>query len=257
MGDGRSQLVIAVFGPLARRASLNAKPGRRGPRLYKCLGRERTWEARNPIAVKDVDAFLVEQFQSGDEAAFDVLVERHYRRVYEFAYYFAHSVDDAYDIAQEVFLRVFRSLHRFHGESSFYTWVYRIASNAAIDHHRRRRSYARMDIAESADQRPESEAFASNEPLPDANTMNEELAAQIRYAVQQLPEKQRQVFVLRHYEGLSLQEIADIVERELGTVKAHLFHATRKMRRLLAPYVDDALPVQETSNLERPRLRSS
>ncbi len=201
-------------------------------------------DARNAIAVKDVDGFLVEQFQSGDEAAFDVLVERHYRRVYEFAYYFAHSVEDAYDITQEVFLRVFRSLHRFNGASSFYTWVYRIASNAAIDHHRRRRSYSRVEYTDELAQTVESDATSRMEPLPDANAMSGEVGEQIRYAVMQLPEKQRRVFVLRHYEGLSLQEIADIVERELGTVKAHLFHATRKMRRLLAPYVEDAKSVR-------------
>ena len=206
--------------------------------------------------MKNVDRFLVEQFQSGDEAAFDVLVERHYRRVYEFAYYFAHSVEDAYDIAQEVFLRVFRSLHRFNGESSFYTWVYRIAANAAIDHHRRRRSYSRIEFTDNLTQLPDAETFSTTEPLPDANAMSEELAEQIRYAVMQLPEKQRQVFVLRHYQGLALQEIADIVQRELGTVKAHLFHATRKMRCLLAPYVEDATAVREAICRDRTRRSS-
>ncbi len=206
---------------------------------------------RKPDAVKDVDAFLVEQFQSGDDAAFDVLVERHYRRIYEFAYYFAHSVEDAYDIAQEVFLRAYRSLHRFNGESSFYTWVYRIASNACIDHHRRRRSYSRVEFTESVAQDADTELHGPAEPLPDASAVDRELGEQIRYAVLQLPEKQRQVFILRHYEGLALQEIADVVRRELGTVKAHLFHATRKMRHLLAPYVENAASLTDVQ--KRPR----
>ena len=189
--------------------------------------------------MKDADQFLVEQFQSGDVAAFDVLARRHYKRVYDYAFYFTHDVEEAYDITQEVFFRAYRSLGRFKGDSSFYTWVYRIATNACIDYKRRRKSYQNVELTEEIIQQRDVQTLRSAERLPDEETVNAELDEQIRNAVKQLPEKQRQVFILRHYKGLSLQEIADILERGLGTVKAHLFHATRKMRDLLAPYVKE------------------
>ena len=203
-------------------------------------------------SVKDADHFLVEQFQSGDQGAFDVLVERHYKRVYDYAYYFTHSVEDAYDITQDVFYRAFRSLHRFKGNSSFFTWVYRIATNACIDHRRRRRTYQNIELTEAVIHQEDVRTLRTPERLPDENAYNSEIGVQIKEAVRQLPEKQRQVFVLRHFEGLALQEIADILGRGLGTVKAHLFHATRKMRHFLTPYIEEShvageWPVEEES----------
>ena len=202
--------------------------------------------------MKDADHFLVEQFQSGDQGAFDVLVERHYKRVYDYAYYFTHSVEDAYDITQDVFYRAFRSLHRFKGNSSFFTWVYRIATNACIDHRRRRRTYQNIELTEAVIHQEDVRTLRTPERLPDENAYNSEIGVQIKEAVRQLPEKQRQVFVLRHFEGLALQEIADILGRGLGTVKAHLFHATRKMRHFLTPYIEEShvageWPVEEES----------
>lgn len=189
--------------------------------------------------MKDTDQFLVEQFQSGDHGAFDVLVERHYTRIYELAYYFVHDVEDAYDITQEVFLRVFRSLPNFKGDASFFTWVYRIATNACIDFRRRRSRYQDVELTDEIIHQADTTLFIARERPPDRRALGTELDARIRQAVDQLPEKQRQVFILRHYEELALQEIATILGRGLGTIKAHLFHATRTMRRLLAPYVDE------------------
>ncbi|GIX07624.1 MAG: RNA polymerase sigma-H factor [Candidatus Poribacteria bacterium] len=191
------------------------------------------------MSVKDADQFLVEQFQSGDRGAFDALVQRHYRRIYDYAYYFTHDVEEAYDITQEVFLRAFKALNGFKGDSSFYTWLYKIATNACIDHRRRRRVYRRVALYEDLNVEAGLDRMPDRERLPDEQVLDLEIDEQIKQAVRQLPEKQRQVFILRHFEGLSLQEIADILNRELGTVKAHLFHATRKMRRLLAPYLEE------------------
>lgn len=188
--------------------------------------------------MKDADAFLVEQFQAGDHAAFDALVERHYKRIYELAYYFVRDVEDAYDITQDVFLRVFNSLANFKGDSSFYTWVYRIASNACVDYRRRKSRRQSTELTDEVIQRDDIQSFIVRERAPQQQTLDRELDTVLRNAVAQLPEKQRQVFILRHYEQLSLQEIATVLGRGLGTIKAHLFHATRAMRRHLAPYVD-------------------
>jgi len=188
--------------------------------------------------LKDADAFLVEQFQAGDHRAFDVLVERHYKRIYELAYYFVRDVEDAYDITQEVFLRVFHSLGNFKGDSSFYTWIYRIATNACVDYRRRKSRRQGVELTDDVEQQEEAQSFILRERPPDSYALDRELDVVIRNAVAQLPEKQRQVFILRHYEQLSLQEIATVLGKGLGTIKAHLFHATRAMRRHLAPYVE-------------------
>jgi RNA polymerase sigma-70 factor (ECF subfamily) len=192
----------------------------------------------NDRAAKDADQFLVEQFRSGDHAAFDVLVHRHYERIYELVYYFTHNVEDAYDITQEVFLRVFSALATFKGDAAFYTWLYRIALNACTDYRRRRARYRDVELTDEVLHGGDARRFSRRERTPPENTLRAELSEQIQRAISVLPAKQRQVFVLRYMEDLSLQEIATIVGRELGTVKAHLFHATRKMRRLLAPYAE-------------------
>lgn len=205
--------------------------------------------------MKDADAFLVEQFQAGDHAAFDVLVERHYKRIYELAYYFVHDVEDAYDITQEVFLRVFNSLANFKGDSSFYTWVYRIATNACVDYRRRKSRRQGVELNDELIPQEDVASLVVRERSPHQQTLDRELNTMIRHAVAQLPEKQRQVFILRHYEGLSLQEIATILGKGLGTIKAHLFHATRTMRRLLAPYLDGEVFASETTRIANGSLK--
>jgi RNA polymerase sigma-70 factor (ECF subfamily) len=187
------------------------------------------------------DLKLVERFQKGDIKAFDVLVSKYQKRVYEIAYSFAHNVDDAYDLSQDVFVRVFKSLRSFKKEADFYTWLYRISQNACIDYVRKRN---RSQILELDDELINSEPkmFISSKSLsPNKKVELEELEREIKKAITQLPVKQKQAFILRHYEGKTLKEISGIMECQLGTVKAHLFHATRRLRQLLAPYVGDEL----------------
>ncbi|MDE0022728.1 MAG: sigma-70 family RNA polymerase sigma factor [Candidatus Poribacteria bacterium] len=189
--------------------------------------------------MKPPDHYLVQQFQNGDKSAFDVLTERHYKRIYDYAYYQTRNVDDSYDIAQEVFFRAFKSLHNFKGNSTFYTWIYQIARNACVDYYRRRSSRPTLELTEEMINQESISTMRQPERRPDSIVLGKELEEQIRSAVSQLPEKQRQVFILRHFEGLSLQEIATIMDRSLGTIKAHLHHSTRKVWKLLEPYLSD------------------
>jgi RNA polymerase sigma-70 factor (ECF subfamily) len=176
-------------------------------------------------------AILVERFQSGEFDAFDEIVNGCRGRVYNLAYRFTHNAEDAYDISQEVFIKVFRSLGRLKDTSAFDAWLRRVTMNACMDHLRRRPNEQNTEFSNLV-----QDYVAGNERT-DAPVEDGELRRMISKAVDQLPKRQKKVFVLRHYEGLALKEIADTLNCSLGTVKAHLFRATRRMRKLLTPYV--------------------
>lgn len=179
-------------------------------------------------------AMLVERFQSGDSIAFDEIFDRCHRHVYNLAYRFTHNCEDAYDISQEVFIKVFRSLSNLKNSSAFDGWLRRVTVNACMDYLRQQPNEQALDgFSYLAYQHVTS----SGNSLPDGPVETGELQKVISRAVDQLPKRQRNVFILRHYEGLSLKEIAKTLNCSLGTVKAHLFRATRRLRKLLLPYV--------------------
>ena len=179
-------------------------------------------------------AVLVERFQSGELAAFDEIVDRCQKRVYNLAYRFTRNCEDAYDISQEVFIKVFKSLSRLKNSSAFDAWLRRVTVNACMDHLRQRSSEQVFDDFACLDH---EYVVGIRNILPDGPLENSELRRVISRAVDQLPKRQKKVFILRHYEGLPLKEIAKTLDCSLGTVKAHLFRATRRLRKLLLPYV--------------------
>ena len=183
-------------------------------------------------SVAPVDrAVLVERFQSGEFDAFDEIVNRCRRRVYSLAYRFTHNVEDAYDISQEVFIKVFKSLDKLKDASAFDAWLRRVTMNACMDHLRRQSNEQNVGCSDLI-----QDYIAANERT-DAPVEDGELRKIISRAMDQLPKRQKKVFMLRHCEGLALKEIAEALNCSLGTVKAHLFRATRRMRKLLTPYV--------------------
>jgi len=177
---------------------------------------------------------LVERFQSGELGAFDEIVDRCQKRVYNLAYRFTRNCEDAYDISQEVFIKVFKSLSRLKNSSAFDAWLRRVTVNACMDHLRQRPSEQAFDDLACLDH---EYIVCIRNVLPDGPLENSELRRVISRAVDQLPKRQKRVFILRHYEGLPLKEIAKTMDCSLGTVKAHLFRATRRLRKLLLPYV--------------------
>lgn len=191
------------------------------------------------------DQVLVERAQRGDKSAFGELVVRYEKRIYELAYGFARQREDAWDLVQEVFMRAYRGLSRFRNESSFYTWLYCIAQHTCTDYVRKQTRQKR--VLRFVD------LFSGDVPLvcprkherPDSQLERSELADEIRQAVAQLPPQQQRVFVLRHYEGLALQEIADVMGIRIGSVKAHLFNATHRMRKLLTTYLHAGSAAEE------------
>ncbi len=170
------------------------------------------------------DREAVEACQRGEREAFDRLVERYQRDIYRLCYRYVNNHEDANDMAQEVFLKAYRAIGRFRGDSSFSTWLYRIAVNTCLNFR--------------ASRRPETQELP--EALPDRTKgvserlESDEASARIRAAVRRLPEKQRATVILKVYHDLTHEEVAGILGSTVGTVKANLFHALGKLRRLMA-----------------------
>lgn len=174
---------------------------------------------------------LVERLQAGDERAFEELVEEYRERVYRVAWRILRDDEDAEDAAQEAFIKIFKSIGRFEGRSSVYTWIYRITVNIALNKLKRDKFRRMVPLGDMIrkDTRPGAD--------PSRTTMGSEIARRIGEAVDTLPEKQRAVFTLKFYEELSHREIAEIVGCSEGTSKANYFHAIRKLRKLLGDLV--------------------
>ena len=179
-------------------------------------------------------AVLVERFQAGEIEAFDEIVDKYQRDIYRTAHYFTHNCEDAYDISQEVFLKVFRSLSRLRRSSTFDAWLRKITTNTCIDH-LRQQSY--RESLDNSSYTSRGDFVSTGRKIPFSPMEMAELRSVVSKAVEQLPKKQKAVFVLRHYEDLSLDEIARTLRCPLGTVKSNLFHARNRLRNLLSIYV--------------------
>ncbi|MBM3237228.1 sigma-70 family RNA polymerase sigma factor [Candidatus Poribacteria bacterium] len=192
------------------------------------------------------DNKLVERFQDGEVEAFDELVIRYQDKIYRLAYSFVHNREDALDLSQEAFLRAFQALGRFERKAAFYSWLYRITTNLCIDF-LRNRSRTKSVSLDAEDGGLRSKLLNSYLPnglirgykqySPTKYVEEKELQQHIINAVSTLSPKQREVFVLRYWDDLQIKEIANVIGRSEGTVKAHLFHAIRNLRKQLAEYL--------------------
>lgn len=194
-----------------------------------------------PPACSVDDASLIEQFQKGDTAVFDTLFTRYQKRTYRLVQRFVPNHEDALDITQDAFIRAYQGLSDFKGQCQFYSWLYRITFNLCIDFLRKQaRSEVMVYESDESDELPMANFPDLRSDSPAKAAENKELRGQIRKAIRQLPPKQRQIFILRHWDGLSLKDIAVKVGRSDGTVKAHLFHAHRNLRKHLSPYLKES-----------------
>jgi RNA polymerase sigma-70 factor (ECF subfamily) len=172
-------------------------------------------------AARDEERAAILACQRGERAAFDALVERYQRGVYRLCYRYVNNHEDANDVAQEAFLRAYKAIGRFRGDSAFSTWLYRIAVNACLNFRAARRP--------PADELPES--LPDGGPPASERLEHEERARQVRAAVTRLPDRQRATLILKVYHDLSHEEVARILGSTVGTVKANLFHALANLRR--------------------------
>jgi RNA polymerase sigma-70 factor (ECF subfamily) len=184
---------------------------------------------------------LIRAAQSGDQNAFEQLVRAHDQSVLRLAMNLLRSPEEARDVYQEAFLRVYKNLHTFRFDCSFHTWLYRIVTNICLDHLRKRKvrkeEPAVVETAEGPLDRMDSFAEDSAHADPERTMWNRQLRQRIEGALEELTPRERMVFEMRHYEGLRLRNIGEVLGTTEEAAKNCLFRATQKMRSVLGDFV--------------------
>ena len=190
---------------------------------------------------READRELLEAVLAGDTTAYRGLVEKYQGRVYAMVYGMLRNREDARDVTQDAFVKAYNSLDSFRLESSFYTWLYRIAMNLAIDFVRRRKRRPTTSFEEGVAAREDGGDIAEihHQDSPRRMMERQQLYGRIMDAMEKLPDDQRQVVLLRELEGLSYKEISEVMDIPEGTVMSRLFYARKKLQKLLA---DDRPP---------------
>jgi RNA polymerase sigma-70 factor (ECF subfamily) len=181
---------------------------------------------------------LITKAQNGDQFAFEQLIYNYDRAVLSIAMRYAHDNDDAKDIYQEVFIRVFRGLKKFEFRSEFSTWLFRITTNVCITYKTRKKEQIMVSLQnEFEDEQTgyDSVDLVSEERSPEEVTLGNDLQSLIGNAVDTLSAKQKMTFVLKHYEGYKIREIAEMLNCKEGTVKKYLFDAVNNLKKKLKP----------------------
>jgi RNA polymerase sigma-70 factor, ECF subfamily len=187
----------------------------------------------------DSDQQLVERVQAGDKSAFDLLVRKYQHRVLKLVGRFVSDAAEAEDVAQEAFLKAYRALASFRGDSAFYTWLYRIAINTAknaLVSNRRRPVDFDLDLQDP--EQYDRHARLKEGDTPEGVLLTEEIRNVVERAMEQLPEDLRTAIVLRELEGLSYEEIAEAMDCPVGTVRSRIFRAREAIDRKLKPLLD-------------------
>ncbi len=174
---------------------------------------------------------IIYRAQCGDVRAFETLIFQHDAQIMQLIYNMVHSPEDARDLYQDVFMKAYQNIRKFRADSSFETWLYRIAVNTCLNFRkaRTRRQYTLLDET----------AHSSQQGRPEQDMIRTEISDRIKAAINQLSPKQRAVFVLRHYHDRKLSEIADMLNCTEGTVKNYLFRATQRLRTELHDLKED------------------
>lgn len=194
-----------------------------------------TGTAGAPEPPESDERALIQRCIAGDAAAFEPLVEKYRQRVWRLAYQVLHDREEAWDVAQEAFVRAFHSLPSFRGQSAFYTWLFRITVNVATDRHRQRGAQARAFGPE----RVSEEEWARTTPDPgggpEQQAARKEQRDRIRSALDALPPKARTIIMLSDVEGLSYREIAEVLNCPIGTVMSRLHNARKRLKAIVGP----------------------
>ncbi len=179
------------------------------------------------------EAELITRCQQGDQGALQEVFDLHHKKVYRVAYGVLRQREEALDIVQEVFIKLFRSIKNFKGESRFSTYLYRMAMNTAIDHLRK----AGKTLVSSLDGEDAIQPVESSDKRPDRIFLYKELEEKVNDALRKIPLDQRTALVLREVEGLSYQEIAETMGCSMGTIMSRLHYGRKRMQELLRDYI--------------------
>lgn len=196
-------------------------------------------DARQGSGVEQTDLELVRRAQRGERGAFDLLVLRYQHRVVKLVARLLRDPTEAEDVAQDAFVKAYRALGSFRGDSAFYTWLYRIAVNTArntMASRQRRPLDYEADLNESEQAAVESRMRHGD--TPEAAALSDEIHRTVNHAVEQLPEDLRTAIILREIEGLSYEEIAEAMDCPVGTVRSRIFRAREAIDRSLKPLLD-------------------
>lgn len=187
----------------------------------------------------ETDQELVRRVQSGDKVAFDLLVRKYQHKVLKLVSRFVSDLAEAEDVAQEAFLKAYRALPSFRGDSAFYTWLYRIAINTAknaLVSSRRRPIDFDLDLQDP--EQYDRQALLKEADTPEGVALTEEIRLTVEKAIEQLPEDLRTAIVLRELEGMSYEEIAEAMDCPVGTVRSRIFRAREAIDKRLKPLLD-------------------
>jgi len=183
----------------------------------------------------------VERARSGDSDAFRLLVEQHSRAIFRLAFRMTGNEEDAEDVVQETFLRAYRQLDKYEARSSFSTWLYRIASNYSLDLIRmRKRHEDKRERGSAVDDRDILQSIPVDSPGPDRLLYGSQVKDRVNAALNELSAQERTAFVLRHFEGHSIQEIGEALGTGANATKHSIFRAVQKLRKSLEPVVGPA-----------------
>jgi RNA polymerase sigma-70 factor (ECF subfamily) len=192
-------------------------------------------------SIADSDALAVDRTLAGERDAYRILVERHSHNVFRLAYRMTGNQHDAEEVVQEAFLRAYQKLGQFAARANFGTWVYRIAANYAIDRIRQRKKEEarRVEPATGEDGMENNPVNQMQDaaPTPERLTQSLELRKQMEIALAALSESERTAFVMRHWEGCGIEEIAQVLKSNSGAAKNTVFRAVQKLRQALQPFV--------------------
>jgi len=182
------------------------------------------------------DEELVEFCQRGQGQHFELLVRRYMQKAFHIAFGFTRDTESAKDLSQDAFLRAYTRIKQFDGRSSFYTWFYRIVVNVCLDYKRRSKRTAADEFDENVESQMEPSHQPARPPSPDQHVLAGEISRKVDTALQTLPAKQKTAFILKNQQGLSIKEIAELMETAEGTVKVHLHRAVTALRHSLAEF---------------------
>jgi len=182
------------------------------------------------------EKLLIRKAQRGNLAAFEELVKNYDDKVMSIILNLLNNVEDARDVYQEVFMKVFMTINKFRFQSKFYTWLFRIAVNTSLNFRKKRTSQQGKKEKEYFDENDLNYRDYNNSTDPEKQLVNLELGNNIQQSIDRLSPKQKTVFVLRHYHGYKLKEIADIMNCSEGTIKNYIFRSCQKLKKELKEY---------------------
>lgn len=188
----------------------------------------------------NIDQQLVGKVKEGNKAAFDLLVKKYQHRIIALINRYIHDQDEALDVAQETFIKAYKAIPRFRGDSAFYTWLYRIAVNTAKNHLLvRKRRTAEVDIDIDNAHFIESAHSLKDFATPENQLYKVELEKVIKQTLDDLPEDLRVALTLREFEGMSYEEIAEIMDCPIGTVRSRIFRAREAIDNEISPFLSN------------------